>query len=103
MATSTTMPQEGTPLGSYSDFLLPLGVVGMLMLMLLPIPPVLLDLCLSFSITLSILILLVTMHARRPIDFSVFPAVLLLVTLFRLGLNIASTRVILLNGHEGIG
>ncbi len=103
MATSTTMPQEGTPLGSYSDFLLPLGVIGMLMLMLLPIPPVLLDLCLSFSITLSILILMVTMHARRPIDFSVFPSVLLLVTLFRLGLNIASTRVILLNGHEGIG
>jgi len=103
MATSTTMTQEDTPLGSYSDFLLPLGVIGMLMLMLLPLPPVLLDLCLSFSITLSILILMVTMNAKRPIDFSVFPSVLLLVTLFRLGLNIASTRVILLNGNEGPG
>jgi len=96
------MPEENTPLGSYSDFLLPLGVIGLLMLMLLPLPPVLLDLFLSFSITLSILVLLVTMHSKRPIDFSVFPSVLLLVTLFRLALNIASTRVILLNGSEGI-
>jgi len=102
MATSTTMPQESTAFGSYNDFLLPLGVIGMLMLMLVPLPPILLDLCLSFSITLSILVLMVTMHAKRPIDFSVFPSVLLLVTLFRLALNIASTRVILLNGNEGI-
>ncbi len=102
MATSTTLPQESTPLGSYSDFLLPMGVIGLLMLMLLPLPTVLLDLFLSFSITLSILVLLVTMHAKRPIDFSVFPSVLLLVTLFRLALNIASTRVILLHGSEGM-
>ncbi len=73
------------------------------MLMLLPLPPVVLDLCLSFSMTISILILLVTMHAQRPVDFSVFPAVLLLLTLFRLALNIASTRVILLHGNEGPG
>jgi len=102
MAISSTMPQEGAPFGSYSDFLLPLGVIGMLMLMLVPLPPLLLDLFLSFSITLSILVLFVTMNAKRPIDFSVFPSVLLLVTLFRLALNIASTRVILLNGSEGM-
>lgn len=87
----------------YGDILLPVGVIGILMLMLLPLPPILLDLFLSFSITLSILILLVTMHAKRPIDFSVFPSVLLLATLLRLALNIASTRVILLHGNEGVG
>jgi flagellar biosynthesis protein FlhA len=87
----------------YGDVLLPVGVVGILMLMLLPLPPLLLDLFLSLSMTMAILILLVTMHAKRPVDFSVFPSVLLLATLFRLALNIASTRVILLNGDKGIG
>ncbi len=96
------MEPEGGAYGSYSDFLLPVGVIGMLMLMLVPLPPLLLDLFLSFSITLSILVLFVTMNAKRPIDFSVFPSVLLLVTLYRLALNIASTRVILLNGSEGM-
>ena len=81
--------------------MLPVGVVGILLIMLLPLPSFLLDLFLSFSLTVSILILLVTMHAGRPADFSVFPSVLLLGTLFRLALNIASTRVILLHGHEG--
>ena len=60
-----------------------------------------LDLLLSFSITLAILILLVTMHSGRPAEFSVFPSVVLLTTLFRLALNIASTRAILLHGNEG--
>ncbi len=85
----------------YGDMLLPVGVVGILLIMLLPLPSFLLDVFLSFSLTIAILILLVTMHAGRPADFSVFPSVLLLGTLFRLALNIASTRVILLNGHEG--
>ncbi len=87
----------------FGEILIPVGVIGLLMLMLLPLPPLVLDLCLSFSMTISILILLVTMHARRPVDFSVFPSVLLLLTLFRLSLNIASTRVILLHGNEGPG
>ena len=87
----------------YGDILLPIGVVGILMLMLVPLPTLLLDLFLSFSLTMSILILLVTMNAQRPVDFSVFPSVLLLATLFRLALNIASTRVILLNGDSGVG
>ena len=87
----------------YGDMLLPVGVVGILLIMLLPLPAFLLDVFLSLSLTIAILILLVTMHAGRPADFSVFPSVLLLGTLFRLALNIASTRVILLNGHEGTG
>ncbi len=85
----------------YGDVLLPMGVVGLLLLMLLPLPPFLLDLFLSFSITLAVLILLVTMHSGRPAEFSVFPAVVLLTTLFRLALNIASTRAILLHGNQG--
>lgn len=103
MGDSMKSVEETPPAQSYSDMLLPLGVIGVLMLMLLPLPPLLLDLFLSFSLTLSILVMMVTMHAKRPIDFSVFPSVLLLLTLFRLSLNIASTRVILLNGNEGIG
>ncbi|RMH05431.1 MAG: flagellar biosynthesis protein FlhA [Nitrospirae bacterium] len=102
MATHTNVAALEGQSRHYGDLLLPIGVVGLLMLMLLPLPPLLLDLFLSFSITISILILLVTMHTKRPIEFSVFPAVLLLATLFRLALNIASTRVILLHGNEGI-
>jgi len=103
MANMTKAIDPGSSTHPYADLLLPVGVIGVLMLMLLPLPPLLLDLFLSFSLTLSILVMMVTMHAKRPIDFSVFPSVLLLLTLFRLALNIASTRVILLNGSEGIG
>ncbi|MEX2493424.1 MAG: flagellar biosynthesis protein FlhA [Nitrospirales bacterium] len=94
------MKLELTP-AHYGDVLLPIGVVGLLVLMLLPLPSFMLDLFLSFSITLAMLILLVTMHSGRPAEFSVFPTVVLLTTLFRLALNIASTRAILLHGNEG--
>ncbi len=97
---SERLKQALTP-AHYGDVLLPIGVVGLLLLMLLPLPPFMLDLLLSFSITLAILILLVTMHSGRPAEFSVFPTVVLLTTLFRLALNIASTRAILLHGNEG--
>ncbi len=97
---SERLRQELTP-AHYGDVLLPIGVVGLLLLMLLPLPPFMLDLLLSFSITLAMLILLVTMHSGRPAEFSVFPTVVLLTTLFRLALNIASTRAILLHGNEG--
>ncbi|MDH5587491.1 MAG: flagellar biosynthesis protein FlhA [Nitrospirota bacterium] len=97
---SEKMKLELTP-AHYGDVLLPIGVVGLLLLMLLPLPSFMLDLFLSFSITLAMLILLVTMHSGRPAEFSVFPTVVLLTTLFRLALNIASTRAILLHGSEG--
>jgi flagellar biosynthesis protein FlhA len=97
---SEQFKQDLTP-AHYGDVLLPIGVVGLLLLMLLPLPPFMLDLLLSFSITLAMLILLVTMHSGRPAEFSVFPSVVLLTTLFRLALNIASTRAILLHGNEG--
>lgn len=96
--------QTVLPVGSikHSDILMSAGVVAVLMVMLLPLPRFLLDLLLSFNITLSIIILLVGLQVRRPLDFSAFPSILLMVTLLRLSLNIASTRLILLHGNEGV-
>ncbi len=74
-----------------------------LALLVVPLPPVVLDLFLSVSITASVLILLIALYTERPLDFSVFPSLLLMVTLFRLGLNVASTRLILGHGGEGEG
>jgi flagellar biosynthesis protein FlhA len=85
----------------HPDILMSLGVVGVIMLMILPLPRFFLDLLLAFNITLSVIILLVGLQVRRPIEFSAFPSILLIVTLFRLSLNIASTRLILLHGNEG--
>ena len=72
-----------------------------LALLVVPLPPVMLDVLLSVSLTLALLILLVSIYTERPLDFSVFPSVLLMVTLLRLGLNVASTRLILVRGAEG--
>ena len=83
------------------DLVLSVSVVGILMVMLLPLPRLILDLLLSLSITLSVVILLVSMHVRRPLDFSAFPSILLVGTLLRFSLNIAATRLILLHGNEG--
>jgi len=94
--------QMGKPvLGGNIDIGVSLGVVGILMVMIIPLPTPVLDLLLALNITLSIVILLLTLYATRPLDFSVFPSLLLVTTLFRLSLNIASTRLILLNGHHG--
>jgi flagellar biosynthesis protein FlhA len=79
----------------------PLSVMGILLVMVLPMPPIMLDLLISLNITLSIVILLVSMYILQPVHFSVFPSLLLIVTLFRLALNVASTRLILLRGSEG--
>ncbi|MBI4239307.1 MAG: flagellar biosynthesis protein FlhA [Deltaproteobacteria bacterium] len=84
-----------------SDLILVGCVVGVVLLMVIPLPPFLLDLALVGSIALSILLLLVAFYANRPLDFSVFPVMLLFATLLRLTLNIASTRLILLHGAEG--
>ncbi len=77
------------------------GIVFILMVLFLPLPPFIIDLGLAFSIALSVLILMVALWIQRPLDFSAFPTVLLIATLLRLSLNIASTRLILANGHEG--
>ena len=77
------------------------GIIAILVVMVIPIPTFMLDLLLSFSITFSLIILLVSIFMLAPLEFSVFPSMLLVVTLIRLSLNVASTRIILLHGNEG--
>ncbi|WP_421325283.1 flagellar biosynthesis protein FlhA [Aeromonas veronii] len=79
----------------------PLLVLAALGMVVLPIPPLMLDVLFSFNIALSIVVLLVSIYTRRPLEFAAFPTVLLLATLLRLALNVASTRVVLLEGHNG--
>ncbi|MBI4791357.1 MAG: flagellar biosynthesis protein FlhA [Deltaproteobacteria bacterium] len=86
-----------------SSLMVAVGLVGILMVMILPLPTLMLDLLLSLGITMSLVILLMSMYNTDPLEFSAFPSLLLLTTLYRLSLNIASTRLILLHGHEGPG
>jgi flagellar biosynthesis protein FlhA len=92
---------RGFSLGANSDIGVALGIIGILLVMIVPLPTGMLDMLLAFNITLAVLILLLTLYVVKPIEFSVFPSLLLVTTLFRLSLNIASTRLILLNGHGG--
>ncbi len=86
-----------------SDILVSIGVIAVLIIMILPLPTWLLDILLSCNITFSIIVLLVSMYVVNALDISIFPSLLLLTTLFRLALNICSTRLILLNGDQGYG
>src|SRR6478735_4659477 len=79
----------------------PLLALALLGMMVLPVPPLLLDLFFTFNIALSLIVLMMAVYTKRPLDFSIFPSVLLIATLLRLALNVASTRVVLLNGHSG--
>ena len=76
-------------------------IIMILTMMILPVPPFLLDLLFTFNIALAIIVLLVSLYTLKPLDFAVFPTVLLMTTLLRLSLNVASTRVVLLHGHSG--
>ncbi len=77
------------------------GVIGILLIMMIPLPTIVLDILLSFNITFSIVVILMSMYVMKPLDFSVFPSILLVLTLFRLSLNVASSRLVLLHGNEG--
>ena len=101
-ATTTAASPKAFILDS-SSLAVAVGVVAILLVMIVPLPPLLLDLLLSISITMGLVILLTAMYNTNPLDFSSFPSILLLSTLYRLSLNIASTRMILLHGHEGTG
>ncbi|HUH87971.1 MAG TPA: flagellar biosynthesis protein FlhA [Pusillimonas sp.] len=79
----------------------PVLILMVMAMMILPLPPVILDLLFTFNISLAVMVLLVAMFTKKPLDFAAFPAVLLFATLLRLALNVASTRVVLLNGHKG--
>ncbi|HME58308.1 MAG TPA: flagellar biosynthesis protein FlhA [Terracidiphilus sp.] len=87
--------------GMGSDWLLPSAAVAMVFVMLVPVPSLVLDLLLALSLTASVLVLLTALNILKPVEFSVFPSLLLLLTLMRLSLNLASSRRILLHGNEG--
>ncbi len=108
MASAATIaPPAGSPnqflhaLQRNRDALFPLAIIGILLVMIVPVPPFVMDLLLTLSITASLLILFVGIYTEKPLDFSVFPSLLLVATLFRLALNVGTTRLILLRGNEG--
>ena len=102
MASPLARPPEPTTLvGKLQPLIAPLGIVAIVVLMVLPLPPIMLDFLLALNITIALLILLTAIQLRRALDFSVFPSILLVTTLFRLALNISSTRLILLRGDTG--
>ena len=86
---------------NFAALAVPAGVVGIVLLLVVPIPAVLLDLLITVNIVGSLVILLTSMYVKRPLDFSIFPSLLLVATLFRLGLNVASTRLVLRDGFAG--
>ena len=86
---------------SFINSLLPFGIIALVAMLVLPLPIALLDSFFVLNITLSLLILMVAMHTQRPLDFSSFPNLLLIATVLRLGLNVASTRIVLKDGHTG--
>lgn len=81
---------------------IPVALIGILAIMLFPLPTVVLDVCIALNITISLVVLFASLYMDRPLAFSAFPAILLITTLFRLGMNIASTRLILINGKQGL-
>ncbi|MDQ0424673.1 flagellar biosynthesis protein FlhA [Cellulomonas iranensis] len=86
---------------SVARFAVPVGVVGIVLLLVVPLPPAMLDVLIVVNITASLVILLTSMYVQKPLDFSVFPSLILVFTLFRLGLNVASTRLVLGQGFAG--
>src|SRR5579863_10078623 len=104
-ATAVTAKPNVQPLGGFAagvgEFGVPVAVVAIVIALITPMPSVLLDFMIVIDILLSVIVMMVAVYIRRPVDFSVFPTTLLLLTLFRLALNISSSRLILLNGNTG--
>ena len=103
MANATATLQNLLGRGGAKQLAGPLLILLILSMMVLPLPPFLLDLFFTFNIAISVIVMLVAINVKKPLDFSVFPTVLLITTLLRLSLNVASTRVVLLEGHTGPG
>jgi flagellar biosynthesis protein FlhA len=93
--------KKGSRFGNLSEIGAPLAVLGIVMAMIMPMPAFLLDILISANITIAVIVLLVSMYITKPVEFSVFPTTLLLLTLFRLALNISATRLILMHGNGG--
>ena len=105
MATLTTAANGNSIFGNLQRWGVgaPILLIAMLAMMVIPLPPFLLDILFTFNISLALVVLLASIYAKRPLDFAAFPTLLLIATLLRLALNIASTRVVLLHGHGGTG
>src|SRR3984957_5775536 len=88
-------------LANLRDLGAPLAVLGIVIALITPLPGVVLDVLIVTDIMTSVIVMMVAMHIRKPVEFNVFPTTLLLLTLFRLALNISSTRLILMNGNTG--
>ncbi|MEJ2284420.1 MAG: flagellar biosynthesis protein FlhA [Desulfobacterales bacterium] len=101
VAENTQIAGQFPDITKNSDLSIAVAVVAILVFMVIPLPPMLLDLLISFNITFALIILLASMYTLRPLELSAFPSILLLITLFRLSLNVASTRIILIHGNEG--
>lgn len=86
---------------NFHNTIIPIIVLGLLSMLIIPFSPLMLDIMFSVNIALTLTVLMVVVNTEKPLDFSIFPRVLLLATIFRLGLNVASTRIILMNGHTG--
>lgn len=95
------MPDAFERIAQQSDILMAVGIIGLVAMMVIPLPAVVLDVLLTLNIGMALCILLVSMYVQKPLDFSVFPSLLLVATLFRLALNVSSTRLILLHGAAG--
>jgi len=101
LATQTSPFAVLSKLAKYSDIVVALGIITIIIMMIIPLPAFLLDLLLSLNITFALVIIMVAVYNIEPLDFSVFPSLLLITTLFRLALNVSSTRLILLDGYAG--
>jgi flagellar biosynthesis protein FlhA len=97
MAATATMSSS-----KYNHLLVPTAIVGILAILIFPLPAAILDVCIALNIVVSLIILFTSLYVEKPLRFSSFPAILLVTTLFRLAMNVASTRLILLNGSEGM-
>ena len=101
MPAQTASPGMGGFIKKYSDVLIALAIVTIVIMMIIPLPTMMLDLLLCLNITLALVVVMVAIYNVEPLDFSVFPSLLLVTTLFRLALNVSSTRLILLEGYAG--
>ncbi|MFN8542724.1 MAG: flagellar biosynthesis protein FlhA [Candidatus Binatia bacterium] len=105
MAASATTTRSAPMAGAIAtgELLVPIAMLAVVLIMVMPLPPFLIDVLLAVSISVSLVILMMSMYIHKPLEFSTFPSVLLVVTLFRLALNVASTRLVLLHGGDGSG
>jgi len=101
LSSGANRPKTGF-LGNINELVLAGALLGLLVVLLVPLPTLILDMLLALNLSLTLIILLITLAAKQPLDFSVFPSILLISTLYRLALNVATTRLILLNGNAGI-